>query len=320
MALSVVCISSLNSISRGGYGMKLVVISGLSGSGKSTALQALEDLDFYCIDNLPVGLLPAFALQMVNTPQNIYKNAAVCIDARNLTRDLEHFPDVLNELKGSGLSCELVFLQTDDETLLKRFSETRRKHPLTRTGIPLAEAIALERKLVDVLASHADLHIDTSQSTLHQLRDTLRKHMEAQATRSMALLFQSFGYKKGIPTDADFVFDVRCLPNPHWEIHLRPLSGLDPEVVRYLEDQALVGHMFEAIKAFLEVWIPYFEADNRSYMTVALGCTGGQHRSVYLTKLLGDYFRQSRDNVLVRHRELPPIPPRRNFTSPVESS
>lgn len=285
--------------------MKLVIISGLSGSGKSTALQALEDLNFYCIDNLPVGLLPAFATQMINAAQRDYSNAAVCIDARNLTHDLAHFPDLLDELKGSGLACEIFFLEADDGTLLKRFSETRRKHPLTRLGMPLAEAIARERTLLDPMSTHAAVHIDTSQMNAHQLRVAVRKRVEAKAAPGMTLLFQSFGYKKGLPADADFIFDVRCLPNPHWEPPLRALTGNDAEVAAFLQNQPAVARMFEEIKAFLEGWITHFEADNRSYMTVALGCTGGQHRSVYLAKLLADYFRQKRDNVLVRHRELP---------------
>ncbi|MEW6354397.1 MAG: RNase adapter RapZ [Pseudomonadota bacterium] len=285
--------------------MRLIVISGLSGSGKSTALQALEDLDFYCIDNLPAGLLPAFVTQMINAPQHAHQNAAVCIDARNLTADLQRFPEVLDELRGSGLACEIFFLEADDQTLLQRFSETRRKHPLTRMGVPLAEAIAHERKLLEPISARAGLRIDTSRMNVHQLRETVRKHAQANTAHSMAVLFQSFGYKNGVPTDADFVFDVRCLPNPHWEPRLRPLTGHDAEVTEFLSAQPAVRRMFDEIKAFLEAWIPQFEADNRSYMTVALGCTGGQHRSVYLAKLLAEHFRQTRANVLVRHRELP---------------
>ncbi|HLA74466.1 MAG TPA: RNase adapter RapZ [Gammaproteobacteria bacterium] len=284
--------------------MKLIIISGLSGSGKSTALQALEDLSYYCIDNLPVGLLPAFATQMINASQQLYKNAAVCIDARNLTDDLQRFPQVLDELRGSGVHCEVFFLAADDKALLKRFSETRRKHPLTRSDLPLAEAIAHERRLLEPVAAKSDVHLDTSNLNVHQLREMVRKRVEATATTGMTLLFQSFGYKKGIPADADFVFDVRCLPNPHWELELRALNGQDAAVASYLEGLAPVRQMFADIKTFLETWIPFFEADNRSYMTIALGCTGGQHRSVYLAKLLADYFRQKRDNVLVRHREL----------------
>ncbi len=285
--------------------MKLIIVTGLSGSGKSTALQALEDLGFYCIDNLPVGLLPAFAEQIISMPTRSYKNAAVSIDVRNLSTDLEHFPEVLDELKGTGLACEIFFLDADEKILLKRFSETRRKHPLTNQGLPLAEALTQERKLLEPMLTHADLYIETSQMHLHQLREIVRERVEAQTSSHMSLLFESFGYKRGIPADADFVFDVRCLPNPHWESQLRPLTGLDPEVVRFLEEQPAVVQMFEHIRDFLAAWIPRFEADNRSYMTVALGCTGGQHRSVYLVQLLAGHFRAARENVIVRHRELP---------------
>lgn len=285
--------------------MKLIIITGLSGSGKSTALQALEDLGYYCIDNLPVGLLPAFAEQIINMPTRSYKNAAVSIDVRNLSTDLEQFPEVLDELKGTGLACEIFFLDADEKILLKRFSETRRKHPLTNQGLPLAEALVRERTLLEPMLAHADLHIDTSELHLHQLREIVRERVEAQTSSHMSLLFESFGYKRGIPADADFVFDVRCLPNPHWESQLRPLTGLDPEVARFLEGQPAVLQMFEHIRDFLEAWIPRFEADNRSYMTVALGCTGGQHRSVYLVQLLAGHFRAVRENVIVRHRELP---------------
>ena len=285
--------------------MKLIIVTGLSGSGKSTALQALEDLGFYCIDNLPVGLLPAFAEQIISMPTRSYKNAAVSIDVRNLSTDLEHFPEVLDELKGTGLACEIFFLDADEKILLKRFSETRRKHPLTNQGLPLAEALTQERKLLEPMLTHADLYIETSQMHLHQLREIVRERVEAQASSHMSLLFESFSYKRGIPADADFVFDVRCLPNPHWESQLRPLTGLDPEVARFLEAQPAVVQMFEHIRDFLAAWIPRFEADNRSYMTVALGCTGGQHRSVYLAQLLAGHFRAVRENVIVRHRELP---------------
>ena len=284
--------------------MKLIVITGLSGSGKSTALQELEDLGFYCVDNLPIGLLPSFAAQIAGAPQHVYQNAAVCIDARNLNEDFQHFPELLDELRSTGLDCEIFFLEADAKTLLKRFSETRRKHPLTRLGMPLAEAIAHERKLLEPMLVKATTHIDTSNTHMHELRELVRKKVEAHISSSMALLFESFSYKKGIPASADFVFDLRCLPNPHWENELRTLNGLDPQVIKFLASQAMVQRMFEELKTFLESWIPRFEADNRSYMTVALGCTGGQHRSVYVAKLLADYFSQTRDNVLIRHREI----------------
>jgi UPF0042 nucleotide-binding protein len=283
--------------------MKLVIVSGLSGSGKSIVLHSLEDLGFYCIDNLPLSLLPSFALQISSSPRRNYEHAAVGIDARNLTDDFDSFPDLLAEIRGVGVVCEILFLQADDNTLIKRFSETRRKHPLTREGISLAEAISRERKLLSSLAVNADWCIDTSHTNVHQLRDLVCERMLKEA-RSLTLTFMSFGFKHGIPVDADFVFDVRCLPNPHWVPQLRALTGLDQEVKQFLEQQPLVEEMYDDLKSFIERWMPRFQADNRTYMTVAIGCTGGQHRSVYLSRRLADDFGKSDLEVLVRHREL----------------
>ncbi len=283
--------------------MKLVIVSGLSGSGKSVALDALEDLGFYCIDNLPLGLLPAFAKQIVESPRRNYEHAAVGIDARNLSDDFQGFPDLLDEITHMGLACEVIFLQADDDTLIKRFSETRRKHPLTRAEVSLPEAIQMERQVLDSLALSSAWCIDTTSTNVHQLRDMIRGRMQHKA-KSLSLTFLSFGYKHGVPVDADYVFDIRCLPNPHWVPQLRALTGLDDEVREFLGQEADMSEMFDNLRDFLERWIPHFEADNRTYMTVAIGCTGGQHRSVYLSRRLGDYFSQQREGVLVRHREL----------------
>ena len=283
--------------------MKLVIVSGLSGSGKSIVLHSLEDLGFYCIDNLPLSLLPSFAAQMSNSPRGDYEHAAVGIDARNLSDDFASFPDVLAEIRAHGLECEILFLQAEDNTLIKRFSETRRKHPLTRSGISLAEAIGRERKLLAELAVNADWCIDSSHTNVHQLRDLVRGRMLNEA-RSLTLTFMSFGFKHGIPVDADFVFDVRCLPNPHWVPQLRALTGMDQEVGEFLEQQPLVGEMFEDLSSFIERWVPRFQADSRAYMTVAIGCTGGQHRSVYLSQRLASHFHEADIDVLLRHREL----------------
>lgn len=285
--------------------MRLFIISGLSGSGKSIALQVLEDLGAYCIDNLPVGLLPAFAAQMPTALNVNYENAAVGIDARNLVHDFAHFPDMLNNIKSQGVDCEIFFLEADDNTLLKRFSETRRKHPLTSRNIPLTEAINIERDMLKPIAANANWRIDTSRTNIHQLRDLIRERVGTRPSQSLSLLFVSFGYKHGVPADADFVFDVRCLPNPHWEPELRVRTGQDPQVASYLEMQLHVNEMFNDLKNLLETWLPRFEADNRNYMTVAIGCTGGQHRSVYLAERLGEHFSKSWTNVLTRHRELP---------------
>ena len=283
--------------------MKLVIVSGLSGSGKSIVLHSLEDLGFYCIDNLPLSLLPSFAAQMANSPRGDYEHAAVGIDARNLSDDFASFPDILAEIRSHGLDCEILFLQAEDNTLIKRFSETRRKHPLTRSGISLAEAIGRERKLLAELAVNADWCLDTSRTNVHQLRDLIGERMLTEA-RSLTLTFMSFGFKHGIPVDADFVFDVRCLPNPHWVPQLRALTGMDQEVAEFLEQQPLVGEMFEDLSSFIERWVPRFQADSRAYMTVAIGCTGGQHRSVYLSQRMASHFHEGDIEVLLRHREL----------------
>jgi len=285
--------------------MRLIIVSGLSGSGKSIALNTLEDLDYYCIDNLPVGMLRAFAEQMTGEWGQNHGDFAVGIDARNSSPDLQHFPEVLKDIRKRDIDTSTLFLQADDDTLFKRFSETRRKHPLTDHSVSLADAIALERELLEPIAARADTFIDTTHTNVHQLRDLIHDRVRQHETGTMSVLFQSFGYKHGIPSDADFVFDVRCLPNPHWEPALRPLTGKDEAVGAYLTSHPRVGQMLEQLQQFLEFWIPCFEEDNRSYMTIALGCTGGQHRSVYLVERLADHFRNQRGNVLIRHRELP---------------
>ncbi|TCK17553.1 UPF0042 nucleotide-binding protein [Thiogranum longum] len=284
--------------------MKLIIVSGLSGSGKSVALHTLEDLGYYCIDNLPAGLLSALALELEQAAKPVEK-VAVGIDARNLPQSLQQFNDILDKLKSRGISNEILFITCDPATLIKRFSETRRRHPLSDTHISLAEAIELERQLLEPIARRADLFIDTSQTTVHQLRDMVQQRVERREDNHLSLMFQSFGFKHGIPGDADFVFDARCLPNPHWRPELRPLTGRDEAVAQYLGNEAQVTAMVDNLTAFLDTWIPAFEADNRSYLTVAIGCTGGQHRSVYLVEQLQHYFRTRYPNVTTRHRELP---------------
>ncbi|NOZ52659.1 MAG: RNase adapter RapZ [Gammaproteobacteria bacterium] len=284
--------------------MKLVVISGVSGSGKSTALHVLEDLDYYCIDNLPVGLLPAFAEQVQSPPNETMSYTAVGIDARNLPAELHRFPYILEQLKNKGVVVEIIFIDTDDNILLKRFSETRRKHPLTEQEIPLIEAIKKERELLDPIAARADLIIDTSLTNIYQLRDLVKQRISGSTSQSLSLLFESFGFKHGLPSDADYVFDIRCLPNPHWEASLRDLTGLDQPVIDFLDEQPAVTEMYDHIQQFMQTWIPRFESENRSYLTVAIGCTGGQHRSVYLAHELAETFKAIRDNVSVRHRDL----------------
>ena len=284
--------------------MKLVVISGVSGSGKSTALHVLEDQDYYCIDNLPVGLLPAFASKVNALPGELGELVAVGIDARNPASDLRDFAAILSQLKAEQVNCEIIYLDADDDILLKRFSETRRKHPLSRARRPLLEAIHHERELLEPISSRADLYVDTSRSNVHQLRDLIRERVQHKQGAGLSILLQSFGYKHGIPTDSDFVFDARFLPNPHWEASLRALTGLDQPVVDFLQEQPLVNKFYAQLQTLMGDWIPCFEADNRSYLTVAIGCTGGQHRSVYLIERMGQYFQQQGMNIIIRHRDL----------------
>ncbi|MDX1593443.1 MAG: RNase adapter RapZ [Gammaproteobacteria bacterium] len=281
--------------------MKLVIVSGLSGSGKSSALRMLEDLGFFCTDNLPLPLLESFTAQMLRT--NAPKMVAVGIDARSRVDDAASLPERIETLRGNGIDCEILFLEADDPVLLARFSETRRKHPLTHDGIPLEEAIAQERKLLGPIAASAALHVDTSRTNIHQLRETVKRRVVERAEGQMSLVFQSFGYKHGVPRDADYVFDLRCLPNPFWEPELRDLTGLDAPVAAYLAGREEVREMQRQLTGLLEAWIPRFEAENRSYLTVALGCTGGRHRSVYLAERMREHFAGRRADVSVRHRE-----------------
>lgn len=284
--------------------MKLIILSGRSGSGKTTCLHVLEDLGYYCVDNMPASLLAALAERIAEENNNELNKVAVSIDARNLSGDLSKFKEIFDRLDASALDRQIIFLDAATDTLLKRFSETRRKHPLSNSDLGLLEAIKLEKELLTPIANLASLTIDTSSLTLHDLRDIVRDRVASHEPNILALQFQSFGFKHGIPIDADMVFDLRCLPNPYWVNTLRGLTGLNQEVIDYLEAQDEVNKMFNDIKGFLENWIPSFERNNRSYITVGLGCTGGQHRSVFLSEKLRKHFSQTISNIQVRHREL----------------
>ena len=284
--------------------MKLVIISGRSGSGKSTALHVLEDLGYYCIDNMPGGLLPALIEEMQQHQTEGKRQIAISIDARNLPANLKRFPDIIKSIDKTSINYSIAYLDADDQTILKRFSATRRKHPLSDESTSLEESIHRESELLDPIASLADLKIDTTHLSMHQLRDIVTQQIAHQSSTKLALLFESFGFKRGVPVDADLVFDVRCLPNPHWDANLRDLTGKDQEIIEFFQNHSIVEDMFTDICRYLEKWLPCFEANNRSYMTVAIGCTGGQHRSVYLAERLAEKFRQPSSNVQVRHREL----------------
>lgn len=282
--------------------MRLVIVSGLSGSGKSVALHMLEDLDYYCVDNIPAGLLPMFISHTVRSHESTYGYTAVGVDARNRPAEIASVPKLVDELKRSGVSCEVLFLRADHDVLLKRYSETRRRHPLSREGLGLAEAIQQERELLEPIADAADLIVDTTRTSVHELRELIRQRVGGRIEGRMSILFESFAYRHGVPGDADFVFDVRSLPNPYWEPGLARLTGRDPAVVEYLERHPIVAKMFADLVGFLEHWIPELVRTNRSYLTIAIGCTGGQHRSVYLVERLAQHFSSKYAQVHARHQ------------------
>src|SRR5690554_218508 len=284
--------------------MQLIIVSGRSGSGKSTALQVLEDVGFYCIDNLPIGLLFPLTEEAL-AEQGRLKKIAVSIDARNLSSEIRQFRQIYENLKEMPIELGIIYLDAQNQTLLKRFHATRRKHPLSNDQVSLKEAINQESELLAPIRALADLYLDTSAMNMYELRDQVKLRVVGNSRQEIALLFQSFGFKHGIPMDADMVFDVRCLPNPHWDQNLRRFTGRDLPVIEFLERHEETGEMLRDIIRYLENWLPRFQQNNRSYMTISIGCTGGQHRSVYISEKLGAYFRKNYNSVQVRHKELP---------------
>ena len=284
--------------------MRLIIVSGLSGSGKSVALHVLEDLGYYCIDNLPAALMQSVVDQARSDNDSPRELLAVGVDARNRRQDLEALPQLLVDLRKQNVQAELIFLQASDDVLLKRYSETRRRHPLAEHGAALRAAITAEREMLSEIINAADLVIDTSRTSIYELADIIRERVDRRDTGSLSVLIESFGFKNGIPADADFVFDLRSLPNPYWTIELRGLTGQDSEVSEFLDAQPNFVAMFEDIRAFLERWIPEYISANRGYLTVALGCTGGQHRSVYMAEKLAAALKQGHEPVTTRHNDL----------------
>ncbi len=284
--------------------MRLVIISGLSGSGKSVALNVLEDAGFYCIDNIPVGPLRSFVKEIQPGEDPDYDQVGVGLDARNLP-DVAQLPGLIDDLRNAGASCEVIFLRAENDVLLSRFSETRRRHPLTSDDVSLPEAIAKERELLGPIIDMADLIIDTSSTTASDLRELVRDRVGKRGQDALSILIESFGYNNGLPADADFVFDVRCLPNPYWEPELRSLNGKDKRVRDFLGAEAQVQEMIDAIGGFLEQWIPRYRNFQRSYLTIAIGCTGGQHRSVYIAEALAERLTAAHGPIQTRHHELP---------------
>ena len=289
-------------MSRDSVRQTLVVVSGLSGGGKSTALHALEDLGFYCVDNLPAVLLKEFARQMIANPE-LYSRVALGIDARSRGPELVEIPGWLDELQQSRIHCQLLFLTADAKDLIKRFSETRRRHPLTSDTCALPRAIEWESEILETLKSRADWVIDTSDTNIHELRRQVWKCVGGDSDPTTIVL-ESFAFKRGIPQDVDFVFDARNLPNPHWVDGLRSQTGLDSDVQKWLENDQTVNSMYSDIEKFLLSWLPQFRDSQRSYVTVGIGCTGGRHRSVYLVERLKGRFETRFDRVITHHRDL----------------
>jgi len=281
---------------------RLVLVSGLSGGGKTTALHALEDLGYYCVDNLPAGLLPEFAQHLRKDPR-LYGRVSLGIDARARSAQLERIPAWLDELNATGLPSQLLFLTADTSSIIKRFSETRRRHPLTQDQLGLPEAIEREKALLSSLQHRADWVIDTSDTNIHQLRRQVWKSLDAEG-QAMTLVVESFAFKRGVPQDVDFLFDARHLPNPYWVEELRNQSGLESPVRAWLEQDESVHAFFTDILTLLQRWLPGLQKSQRSYVTVGIGCTGGRHRSVYLADRLANELRKDFPPVVVHHREL----------------
>ena len=281
--------------------MKLIVVSGRSGSGKTIALRALEDLGYYCVDNLPVTLLP----QLVNEARGRHDQLAVSIDVRNMPEQSGDIENLLGQIRqASDIEYSSIFTDADNATLIRRYGESRRLHPLSRKHLSLDQAILQETHLLAPLSSTADLRIDTSSLSIHDLSEQICERILGRKEKELVLVFESFGFKHGTPKDADFVFDARFLPNPHWVPELRPLTGLDGPVRDYLQAQPDVMLYSQQIDTLLSNWLPHLERNNRSYVTVAIGCTGGQHRSVFITEQLAASFRARNKTVQVRHRTL----------------
>ncbi len=283
--------------------MQLMIVSGLSGAGKSVALHTLEDEGYLCVDNLPISMLVDLTKKMATDPDS-YGQVAVGIDARGEADPLDQFESVIMQVNSLGVQTRVIFLDAMDDVLITRFSETRRKHPLSKHGAPLQAAIETERALLGRVEQIADVGIETSNLNLHQLREIIHKRVLGLNRKPLNVMLQSFGFKHGPPYGTDFIFDVRCLPNPYWSNTLRPLTGRDEPVAKFLEEHELVGNMIDSISEFFLNWTPIFEAENRSYLTVSIGCTGGRHRSVYCVEQIHKRLTSKIDQITIKHREI----------------
>jgi UPF0042 nucleotide-binding protein len=287
-----------------GIAMRLVIVSGLSGSGKSVALNVLEDLGWYCVDNIPAALINDFIAHSIRRENQIYDRCAVGVDARNEPDDIARVPQLAQDLRRSGIECEMIFLHAAEDALVRRYGDTRRRHPLARIGVDLKAAIAEELRLLEPITYSADLVIDTTHTSVHELREVVRARVERHNPGKLSIMFESFGYKYGIPGGADFVFDARTLPNPYWDPALRPLNGCDPAVVQFLSGQPTVMEFLDDVTQFVARRLPLYSEKNRAYLTVAIGCTGGQHRSVFLVDRLKEYFAARYPDVGAHHGAL----------------
>lgn len=279
--------------------MELIIISGRSGSGKSVALRALEDAGYYCVDNIPLPLIPTLTYYL--TQEN--RSAVISLDIRNLPNTPNAIEELLTQLE--PLNAKLIFLDCERNTLIRRYSDSRRIHPLsTQDDLSLEGALDLEQKLLEPLVQNANYIIDTSHLSLHELAENLRQILQGSTEKELKIIFQSFGFKYGLPADSDYVFDVRFLPNPHWNPELRPMTGLEQPVIDFLERQTEVHNFIYQTRNYLEMWLPMLEQNNRSYLTIAIGCTGGKHRSIFIAEQLAKYFQAKGKNVQVRHKSL----------------
>ncbi|QIM63422.1 RNase adaptor protein RapZ [Pasteurellaceae bacterium Orientalotternb1] len=279
--------------------MELVIISGRSGAGKSVALRALEDVGYYCVDNIPLPLIPQLAEYLSSTEQS----AVVSLDIRNLPNESNLLESIISQLPPS-VQTKIIFLDCGRKTLIRRYSDSRRSHPLSNQNLSLEAAIDLESKLLDPLLQQANYVIDTTYLSAHELAENLRELLRGSAEKELQIVVESFGFKYGLPPDADYVFDVRFLPNPHWNPELRPMTGLEQPVIDFLERQTEVHNFIYHTRNYLEMWLPLLEKNNRSYLTIAIGCTGGKHRSVFIAEQLAQYFASRDKKVQVHHRSL----------------
>ena len=278
--------------------MELIIISGRSGSGKSVALHALEDMGYYCVDNMPLPLIPQLAELLAQTNSS----AVISLDIRNLPNNPNEIIDLQTQLE--HYNTKIIFLDCERNTLIRRYSDSRRLHPLSTKDLSLESAIDLEDSLLDPLIHQANHIIDTTHLSSHELAESLRMLLQGASDKGLNIVVESFGFKYGLPLDADYVFDVRFLPNPHWNPELRPMTGLEQPVIDFLERQTEVHQFIYHTRNYLELWLPQLEQNNRSYLTIAIGCTGGKHRSVFVAEQIGKYFEAKGKKVQIRHRSL----------------